>query len=134
VEPVILTRGQEVLTLTTLAQGGAVVRWPPMSAHNAVYVLMARPANAKAWTQISQVQKTLVLKLQMEKLHEKTFFVELEIRKFKSNCSIHNLKKIVHTPLNFFFELLLFYTFKMNLFFLISCRLGSFWKRTKIPN
>jgi len=54
-EPVILTRGEEVLTLTTLPLGAGVVRWPPMSRQNVVYVLMARPAGASSWRQISQV-------------------------------------------------------------------------------
>lgn len=66
-EPVILTRGEEVLTLTTLPLGAGVVRWPPMSRQNVVYVLMARPAGASSWRQISQVSFLNMLIRPLEK-------------------------------------------------------------------
>ncbi|XP_059480466.1 uncharacterized protein LOC132199619 isoform X2 [Neocloeon triangulifer] len=53
-EPVIQTKGEEVLTLNTLPLGAGVITWPPAVNPNVVYVLMARPAGSSTWRQISQ--------------------------------------------------------------------------------
>jgi hypothetical protein len=65
VEPVIQTRGEDVVIVEAQVNGG-VAHWraalPPRH-RNVVYVLMAKPAGASSWSQISQVRYILLKKI-----------------------------------------------------------------------